>query len=86
MTTSALIIGWTPLLQPLPGVQQHWLWLLPVLIVGIAMMYKAIRVERVERWWREVMMMTIQVMLAFAGFAIGLGIVVQVLVPLFSTG
>lgn len=86
MSVASVMIGWTPLLQPLPGVQQHWLWLLPVLILGIAMMYKAIRVERIERWPREVTIMTLQVILAFAGFAVGLGVVVQVLVPLFSTG
>lgn len=80
------MLGWTPFLQPLPGVQEHWLWLLPILVIGLAMMYKAVRVERIERWPREVALMTLQVMLAFAGFAVGLGILVQVLVPLFSTG
>lgn len=77
-------LAWTPLLQPLPGVQEHWLWLLPVLVVGIAMMYKAIRVERMDRWLREVGTMSLQILLAFGGFAVGLALIVQVLVPMFS--
>lgn len=80
--TLAPTLGWIPFVQPMPGVQQHWLWILPVLILGIAMMYKAIRVDDVRRWPREVALMTAQVLLAFAGLAIGLFVLVQVIVPL----
>ena len=75
-------LAWIPFVQPMPGVQQHWLWILPVLILGIAMMYKAIRVDDLRHWPKEVAMMLGQVLLAFAGLAIGLFVLVQVIVPL----
>ena len=86
MNTFGTILAWTPFVHPMPVVQAHWLWLLPVLILGIAMMYKAIRVERLERWPREVAMMVGQVVLAFIGFAIGLYLLVQVIVPILPAG
>ena len=55
-------------------------WLLG-LIIGISMMYKAIRVDDLRRWPKEVGIMTAQVLLAFAGLAIGLFLLVQVIVP-----
>ena len=77
-----LLIAWLPFRQPIPGVQDHWLWLLPILVLGISMMYKAIRTTDLARWPREVLIMTGQVLLAFAGLAVGLFLLVQVVVPL----
>ncbi|MHC4245620.1 MAG: hypothetical protein GWP75_07880 [Planctomycetia bacterium] len=79
-------LGWTPFLEPLPGVQANWLWLLPILIFGIAMMYKAVRVGDLGRYWREVVGMTVQVLLAFLGLAAAVFIVVQGIVPLLPAG
>ena len=76
------ILGWTPLIDPMPGIQANWLWILPILVLGIAMMYKAIRVSDLARWPREVATMTIQVLGAFIGLAIGLYLIVQVIVPI----
>ncbi|MAC19174.1 MAG: hypothetical protein CMJ23_05740 [Phycisphaerae bacterium] len=76
------MLGWTPLIDPMPGIQANWLWLLPILVLGIAMMYKAIRVSDLARWPREVATMTIQVLGAFIGLAIGLYLIVQVIVPI----
>ena len=78
--------GWTPLLEPLPGVQASWLWLLPILIFGISMMYKAVRVGDLRRYWREVVGMTVQVLFAFLGLAAAVFIVVQGIVPLLPAG
>ena len=82
MTTFA----WVPFMQPLPGVQANWLWLLPILIFGIAMMYKAVRVIDLANYWREVGTMTMQVLLAFLGLATGVFIIVQWIVPLLPAG
>lgn len=76
------MLGWTPLIDPMPGIQSNWLWLLPILVLGIAMMYKAIRVSDLARWPREVATMTMQVLGAFLGLAIGLYLVVQIIVPI----
>ena len=82
MTTFA----WVPFMQPLPGVQANWLWLLPILVFGIAMMYKAVRVVDLATYWREVGMMTMQVLLAFLGLATGVFMIVQWIVPLLPVG
>ncbi len=79
---NGFLLAWIPFAEPMPGVQQHWLWVLPILIIGLSMMYKAIRVDDLRRWPREVGIMTAQVLLAFAGLAIGLFLLVQVIVPL----
>ena len=78
--------GWIPLLEPLPGVQASWLWLLPILIFGISMMYKAVRVADLATYWREVGIMTLQVLLAFLGLAVGIFILVQWIVPVLPSG
>jgi uncharacterized membrane protein len=82
MTTFA----WVPFMQPLPGVQANWLWLLPILIFGIAMMYKAVRVVDLANYWREVGTMTMQILLAFLGLATGVFVIVQWIVPLLPAG
>ena len=78
--------AWVPFMQPLPGVQANWLWLLPILIFGIAMMYKAVRVADLANYWREVGTMTMQVLLAFLGLATGVFIIVQWIVPFLPAG
>jgi uncharacterized membrane protein len=78
--------AWVPFMQPLPGVQANWLWLLPILIFGIAMMYKAVRVVDLANYWREVGTMTMQILLAFLGLATGVFVIVQWIVPLLPAG
>ena len=80
------MLGWVPFIQPLPGIQSNWLWLLPILIFGIAMMYKAVRVADLATYWREVGIMTLQVLLAFLGLAVGIFILVQWIVPVRPSG
>ena len=78
--------AWVPFMQPLPGVQANWLWLLPILIFGIAMMYKAVRVVDLANYWREVGTMTMQILLAFLGLATGVFVIVQWIVSLLPAG
>ena len=78
------ILGWIPFMAPMPGVQQTWLWLLVPLIFGIAIMYKAVRMESVagRTFWKQTIFVTIQVLGVFLGLALGFLLLVQVLVPL----
>ena len=75
-------LAWMPFVDPLPGVQANWIWFVVPLVLGISMMYKAIRVGELSRWPREVAIMSGQVLLAFIGFAVGLFILVQLLLPM----
>ena len=77
-------LAWIPFMAPLPGVQQTWLWLLVPLVFGISMMYKAVRMESVEGsgYWKQTVVMTVQVLGVFLGLALGFLVLVQFVVPL----
>lgn len=76
------LLAWTPFLQPAPGVQ-HWWWLLVVpMALGVAMAYKAIRVQELSQWPLAVAKMTLQVVAAVIGIAVGLYLLVIVLLPM----
>ena len=79
------LLAWTPFLTPLPFVQSAWLWLLIPLVFGISMMYKAARADSLEKYWRQVTIMSLQVLAAFAGLALGFFILVQFVVPLLPS-
>ncbi len=77
----AQVLAWTPLLQPAPGAE-HWWWMLVVpMAVGIAMSYKAIRTKDLRDWPRDVLRMSVQVLVAVVGIAVGLYLLVIVLLP-----
>lgn len=78
------VLAWVPFMAPMPGVQQTWLWLLIPLVFGIAMMYKAVRVESIEGgdYWKQTLFLTFQVLGVFIGLALGFLVLVQFVVPL----
>jgi hypothetical protein len=75
------VIAWTPFLQPAPGVQQWWWLLIVPMALGVALAYKAIRTNDLADYPREVVSMTLQIIAAVAGIAIGLHLLVIVLLP-----
>ena len=75
-------LAWAPFLQPAPGVQ-HWWWLLVIpMALGVSMAYKAIRVQNLDQWPMAVAKMTLQIVAAVVGIAVGLYLLVIVLLPL----
>ncbi|MEY3021807.1 MAG: hypothetical protein RIS86_1005 [Planctomycetota bacterium] len=75
------VLAWTPFLQPAPGVQ-HWWWLLVLpMALGVALSYKAIRTKELSRLPRDVAAMTLQIVAAVVGIAVGLHLLVIVLLP-----
>jgi hypothetical protein len=50
--------------------------------VGVSLAWKAVRLESVERWQRPVAIMSGQIVLAVAGIALGLFLLVQIVLPL----
>lgn len=76
------LLAWTPFLQPAPGVQ-HWWWMLVIpMALGVSMAYKAIRVQELSQWPKAVARMTLQIIAAVVGIAIGLYLLVIVLLPM----
>ena len=56
------MLGWIPLIEPMFGLVGLWYWLVIPLVIGISMVYKAIRIPEDGPWGREVIIMTAQVL------------------------
>lgn len=81
-STSPPLLAWIPFLSPMP-VPGWWWWLLLVpLVFAIAVIWKAVRLPTLERYWSAVIVMTLQVLFGMAGLAAALLILVRVGIPL----
>ena len=78
-------LAYIPFLDPLPGVTHFWLALLVPLAFAVSMSWKAVRGSSLSKglsaYWKSVFIMTVQILLAVAGIAVGLFILVQLLLP-----
>lgn len=76
------LAAYIPFLHPM-NVFHQWSYLLLVpLSFGIAVIYKALRLPVLDTFWREVAIMTTQIVLAMIALALGLMVLVQYVVPL----
>lgn len=75
------LLGYTPLLDPLPLAHDWWWLTAPLLCLGISMVYKAYRMPSLEGYGRAVLVMTGQILLAMVLFAVGLFVLVLWVVP-----
>ncbi len=76
------MLAYLPFLEPMNALQEWWYLLLIPLSVGISMIYKALRLPRLDHFWRQVLVMTTQIVLAMAVLAIVLGLLIRVVIPL----
>jgi hypothetical protein len=76
--------SYIPFLHPLNIFHEWWYLLLVPLAFGISVIYKAIRLHSLEHYWRQVTIMTLQIVFAMIGLAICLVILVQVVIPRLS--
>ena len=75
------ILAWKPFLQPAPGVERWW-WLLVIpTAVGLALAYKSTRTRELALLPRDVVRMSVQIVLAMVGIAVFLYLLVIVLLP-----
>ena len=79
---TALLATYIPFLYPMHSVHHWWYLLMVPLAFGVSMIYKAIRLHSLDRYWRQVVIMTVQVIAGLIGLAIALGILVQFIIPL----
>jgi hypothetical protein len=76
------VLAYVPLLEPIAFFHEWWYLLLLPLSFGISMIYKAMRMEQLDGFWRQVSVMTAQIILAMIGLSICLIVLVQVIIPL----
>lgn len=76
-------LAWRPILDPLPIDSVWYLMLIPISL-GIALAYKAVRVPEIKDYPKQVIVMTIQTILAIVGLAVGAYLVIEVALPLIA--
>jgi len=75
------LLAYTPFLDPLDWVHEWWYLLLVPMCFGIATIHKALRLEDLRHFWREVITLTVVIMLYMVGLAIALLLIVQLVIP-----
>ena len=75
------LVGYIPFLHPINALQGFWYLLVLPLSFGISVIYKAMRMPGLEGFWRQVAIMTAQIILYMIALAIVLVVLVQVVIP-----
>ena len=65
--SSPLTLGFRPFLEPVP-IDRYWMLLLLPLVMGIAVVYKTVKVDRLEKLPREAAVLAAQIV-AFMALA-----------------
>jgi hypothetical protein len=78
LTASA---GWRPFLDPI-NLHRQWFVLLVPLAFGIALTYRAVRVATFEKFWRKVVVLTVQVVVSMVLLGVASYGFIQVVVPM----
>lgn len=76
-----MFLAWTPFLEPIRAFNDWWPVLAIVLAWGIGMVYKAMKMPTLEKYWRAVFIFTLQVILGMIGMTVAIAIIVQFVVP-----
>ncbi len=78
---TAAILAYTPFIEPLNLALEWWYLLLIPLSFGISVIYKALRVVDFESYWRQVIALTLQIVIAMVGLALALVFLVLWVIP-----
>ena len=76
------LAAWIPFLEPMNWLQSIWYILLIPLAFGLSASYKAMRVTDLRTYWRQVGVMTSQIVVVIAALAVALILFVKLLLPL----
>lgn len=74
-----LTLGHRLFIDPLDAHGVWWIALVPMALL-ISMAYKAVRLPTLDRYWQQVVSMTVQVTLAMLGLAAGSFILIELFV------
>ena len=73
-----------PFIDPLEMHGSWWL-LLPPLALGIAMVYKAVKLKDLSRYWFQVVVMTLQIIAGMLLLGVASYLLVELFVPLVAS-
>ena len=77
-----LLAGYIPFVDPINIFHNWWYLLLIPLSFGISVIYRALKMQDLDRFWRAVAMMTVQIVLVMAALAVALMVLVELTIPL----
>jgi hypothetical protein len=77
-----LLAGYIPFVDPINVFHVWWYLLLIPLSFGISVVYRALKMRDLDRFWRAVAMMTVQIVLVMAALAVALVVLVELTIPL----
>ena len=82
------LLAYTPIVDPITewsqGIVDAWWVTLPLLALGTAMAYKAVRLTDLKHYPRAVVVMAVQVTLAMVAIGVVIGLVAEFVVPFFG--
>lgn len=73
------VLAYTPFIHPAP-LWDYWVWLLIPLCVSVSVVYKTIKCRYVDQIPREATALTMYILLAMAGVALGVWLIYMVFV------
>lgn len=73
------VVAWRPFLDPM-DLHDVWALMLAPLAFGIAVVYKAVRLKTLDRYWPSVGVMTLQIVGGMVALAAGFYLLVEVYV------
>jgi len=77
-------LAYTPFLDPMPMTGGMWWLTLIPLALGIAVVYKAIKIEDLRRYPMQVVMMMAQIVVVMIALAVGFQVVVGWVAPILG--
>jgi len=80
LTTFTTTLAYRPFLDPI-NAYGWWLYLAFPLLIGISIVYKAIRLPSMRRYWPQVIKMSAQLILVLIVIAVALYLLVEVALP-----
>jgi hypothetical protein len=83
LATAAPALAYRPFIDPLNLHDAWWALLIP-LSLGISIAYKAVRVRDMDTYWRQVIIMTIQIVVAMVLLAVASFLFVEVYLGWFG--
>ncbi|MDQ7012971.1 MAG: hypothetical protein Q9O74_03635 [Planctomycetota bacterium] len=79
-SASVGVLAWRPFFDPL-DLHRQWFLLLIPLAFGIAVTYRAVRVNTFERYWLKTVILTVQIVLAMILLGTAAYVFIQFAVP-----
>jgi len=80
MNAIPTMLAYRPFIDPIQ-LDAWWFVLLLPMALGVAMSYKALRVSDLRDYWKQVALMTTQIVLGIVGLGAGIFVFVQFIAP-----